>query len=146
MIKEENILVPNIVYNLLAWILSDENKTVEDCNKSKVQVDEHCQVIILSVAQDLLCSVTYGRQKTPKHVALPITVKNLTGSREVITLLNRYGHGISYDKVLEIETALAENHLETQARGVVLPKAVRPNVFSQFCWDTIDLQEETLSG
>ena len=66
----------------------------------------------------------------------------------MITLLNRYGHGILHDQVLEIETSLAENHLEAQEHGVVtvLPKVILPNVFSTFCWDNIDLLEETLSG
>lgn len=144
-IKEESVLVPNVVYNLLAWILSECGEPEED-NDEKVDVEEHCRRIVLSLAQDLSYNVSHGRQKTPKHVALPLTVKNLTGSREVITLLNRYGHGISYDQVLEIETRLGENHLEAQEHGVVLPSVVSPNVFSTFCWDNIDLLEETLSG
>ena len=144
-IKEESVLVPNVVYNLLAWILSECGEPEED-NDEKVDVEEHCRRIVLSLAQDLSYNVSHGRQKTPKHVVLPLTVKNLTGSREVITLLNRYGHGISYDQVLEIETRLAENHLEAQEHGVVLPGVVSPNVFSTFCWDNIDLLEETLSG
>jgi len=76
----------------------------------------------------------------PKHVALPLTVKNLTGSKEVVTLLNRYGHGISYDQVLQIETTLAEEQLKSN--GVVVPKTIKPNVFSTFCWDNIDILEE----
>lgn len=42
-IKQDNIVVPNIVYNLLVWILSDEDKPVQDCNKNKVHVEEHCR-------------------------------------------------------------------------------------------------------
>ena len=144
-IKEENIIVPNVVYNLLAWILSEGSAPAEE-SKEKLDVEEHCRRLVFSVAQGLLYNVSNGRQKTPKHVALPFAVKNLTGSKEVITLLNRYGHGISYDQVLEIETRLAESYLETQEHGVILPKVVSPNVFSTFCWDNIDLLEETLSG
>ena len=76
-----------------------------------------------------------------------MTVKNLTGSKEVVTLLNRHGHGISYDQVLEIETRIAESQLEAQEHaGVLLPKVISPNVFSILCWDNIDLLEEKLSG
>ena len=141
-INEENISVPTVVYNLLAWILSEDGEREDE----KVNVDENCQRLVLSLAQDLLYNVSKGRMKTPKHVALPIAVKNLTRSKEVITLLNRYGHGISYDQVLEIETALAESHIEAQEHGVILPKVICANVFSTFCWDNIDLLEETLSG
>ena len=140
--NEENIIVPIVVYNLLAWILCEDGEGEDE----RVNVDENCQRLVLSLAQDLLYNVSKGRMKTPKHVALPIAVKNLTGSKEVITLLNRYGHGISYDQVLEIETALAESHMEAQEHGVIIPKVICANVFSTFCWDNIDLLEETLSG
>lgn len=141
-INEENTSVPTVVYYLLAWILSEDGEGEDE----KVNVDENCQRLVLSLAQDLLYNVLKGRMKTPKHVALPIAVRNLTGLKEVITLLNRYGHGISYDQVLEIETALAESHIEAQEHGVILPKVICANVFSTFCWDNIDLLEETLSG
>lgn len=76
-----------------------------------------------------------------------MTTKNITGSKEMITLLNRYGHGISYDQVLAIETAIAEKQVESHGgEDLVLPKNVSHNVFSIFCWDNIDLLEETLSG
>ena len=79
-------------------------------------------------------------------MALSLTVKNLTGCKEVITLLNRYGQRISYNQVLQIETRLAEEQLETEVNGVILPRIIQPNVFSIFCWDNIDILEETLSG
>ena len=93
-----------------------------------------------------LIKLLNGRMKIPKHVTLPIAVKSLTGSKEVITFLNRYGHGILYGQVLEIVTTLAERHMEAQVHGVILPKVVCANVFSTFCCVNIDLLEKTLSG
>ena len=43
----------------------------------------------------------------PKHILLPFTIKSLTGNTELIKVINRLGHGISYSKILEIDTALA---------------------------------------
>ena len=106
----------------------------------------HCQRLALSLAQDLLNYVRNGMQKTSKHVSLPLALKNLTSSKEVITLLNRYGHGISYDQVLDMEMRLAENLLEGKEHDVILQKVVSPNAFSIFRWDNTDLLEETLSG
>ena len=71
-------------------------------------------------------------------------VQNLTGSKEVINLLNRYGHEISYDQILGIETAVAESHMEAHKHGVILPKVICAYVFNTFYWDNIDLLEETL--
>ena len=61
-------------------------------------------------------------------------------------MLNRFGHGISYEQVLEIETILAEKEIERDESGIILPRNVQPNVFSTFCWDNIDLLEETFTG
>ena len=49
------------------------------------------------IAQDIVHSATHG--KTPKHVALGMSVRHITGSKEVITLLNRMGHCSSYEKI-----------------------------------------------
>ena len=43
---------------------------------------------VVSLGQDLIHAVSHGRIKTPKHVALPMAVKQLTGSGKVVTLLN----------------------------------------------------------
>lgn len=147
-LRDENISLPSSVYNLFAWILTDDNdfQPRYDSDEKVDLKDPSIKRLVQSFGQDLFYAVSKGRQKTPKHVALPLTVKNLTGSKEVIKLLNRYGHGISYDQVLQIETRLAEEQLKTEVNGVVLPKIIQPNVFSTFCWDNIDLIEETLSG
>ena len=79
-IEEEN-MVPTVVYNLLAWILSEGGEG-EEQKQEKVSVQGNCQRLVLSLAQDLLYNVSNGRQKTPKHVSLPLAVKNLTGSKK----------------------------------------------------------------
>ena len=79
-IEEENIMVPTVVYNSLTCFLSEGGEGEE--KKEKVNAKGHCQRLVLSLAS--------------KHVSLPLALKNLTSSKEVITLLNRYGHGISY--------------------------------------------------
>ena len=146
-LNQVDVALPPVVYNLLAWILTEDKDTQPIENTKRVTInDPAVHRLILSIGQDLIYNISKGRQKTPKHVALPMTVKNLTGCKEVITLLNRFGHGISYEQVLSIETGLAEKQMEAEDQGVILPSSVRPNVFSLFCWDNIDLLEETLSG
>lgn len=54
---------------------------------------------------------------------------------------------MGYYMIKCLKLRLAESQLEAQEdTGVVLPKVVSPNVFTIFCWDNIDLLEETLSG
>lgn len=136
-------VVPDLVYNMLCWILSS------DCEYSESRIEDvpnQIHRLALSVSQDLVHCVTRGRIKTPKHVALPLTVKSLTGNAEVITLLNRFGHGLSYTQILELETALAEKQISSQRDGVLLPSVCQPGIPATFCWDNNDIQEETLSG
>ena len=60
-----------------------------------------------SFAQDIAFSVTNGVQKTPKSVLFPSVVKALCNNTEIVKLINKYGHGDSYDLVEEIETEYA---------------------------------------
>ena len=145
-IVEDNIDIPDIVYNLLAWILTDDNNDTEAISEQRATTDTATHQAILSLGQDLIHFVSKGRTKTPKHIALPMAVKNLTGSSEIINLLNCFGHGLSYTQVLSVDTALAEEYLEMQEGGISLPSNVQPNVFALWCWDNNDILEETLSG
>ncbi len=139
-IDEDNIPVPISVYNMLACIVhADAEYQAEE--RVPLPPSSHRQVI--SISQDLIHAVSRGRVKTQKHVALPILVKNLGGGSEIITVLNRLGHSLSYTQIEEMETALAE---EVAKPGLILPSNCQPEVFGTFCWDNSDLQEETLSG
>ena len=129
-IEEENIMVPTVVYNSLTCFLSEGGEGEE--KKEKVNAKGHCQRLVLSLAQDLLNYVRNGMQKTSEHVSLPLALKNLTSSKEVITLLNRYAQEISYYQVLDMEMRLAENLLEGKEHDVILQKVVSPNAFSIF--------------
>ena len=104
---------------MLAWVISSD---VIHCQEGKVAVPEKVHRQISAISQDLIHCATNGRIKTPKHVVLPMTVKSLTGSSEVITILNRFGHGLSYSQVEETETALAEKQVTATRRQCVSPK------------------------
>ncbi len=41
---------------------------------------------------------------------------------------------------------LAENQINKEQNGILLPSNIQPNVFSCFFWDNNDILEETLSG
>ena len=142
-LDSESTIVPDLLYNMMAWILSSQSDySVERVSNLSPNVHR----IVLSLCQDLIHAVSRGRIKTPKHVVLPMTVKSLTGNVELITILNRFGHGLSYSQIEEVETALAETQIAKQGNGVFVPSACHPNVSGVLCWDNNDLQEETLSG
>ena len=102
----------------MAWILSDLPDFVASGLVS--QVNPQLRVRKLSIAQDLLFVASNGGKRTPKHVSLPMKIKNLTGSAELITILNRLGHGKSYTKVEEEETEMGETQIRSQQDGEYL--------------------------
>ena len=142
-LQSDATLVPDMLYNMLAWILTSDT---EFSTEWVTSLPNHVHCWILSLGQDLIHYVSRGRTKTPKHVPLPMTVKSLTGSAELVTLLNRFGHGLSYSQIEELETAIAEQQITNLRNGVLLPTVCSPSVSAVFCWDNNDLQEETLSG
>ena len=57
-----------------------------------------------------------GPEKNKKHVTLGLCLKMKTGSKDILTWLNRLGHCISYDEVNRIETYLAEIELKKKKK------------------------------
>ena len=99
-----------------------------------------------SFAQDLVFGVTRGRIKPPKQILLSYAVKTLTNNVELVSILNRYGHGISYSQLEEINTALCMQKMATTTSEIPLPANIQPHVSTTLAWDNIDRLEETLSG
>ena len=104
-----------------------------------------------SFAQDIVVSVTNGVVKTPKRVLFPSVVKALCNNTEIVKLINKYGHGVSYDLVEEIETEYALKVIKEQRENrVVIPPIVtqeetRSTVVLMVA-DNFDNLECTLSG
>ena len=65
--------------------------------RSSIQQNTHHNVV--SIAQ-----ATYPS-------TLPLTIHSMTGSKNVVTLLNQYGHGISYTQLEQVQTAIADRTL-----------------------------------
>ena len=80
-----------------------------------------------------------------KHPRLGMSVRHLTGSAELVTFLNRFGHCTSYSVLLELETAMCSSIEQQQS---AIPPLVVPdqNSFIYLSWDNFDLTEETPSG
>ena len=130
---------------MLAWIFSGD-KSKEPIFEKRIQVSETVHKLVLSIAQDIVYVTSRGNIKSPKHVALPMTVKSKTGSSEIVTLLNQFGHGISYSVFREAKTVMAERQTQRQEALSLLPSNAQANVFATFGFDNNDLLEETLSG
>uniref|UniRef100_UPI00358DF722 uncharacterized protein n=1 Tax=Myxine glutinosa TaxID=7769 RepID=UPI00358DF722 len=80
----------------------------------------------------------------PKHLSLAMTVRHLSGSAQLISLLNGFGYCVSNSVVLNHDTALANQELH---RGQdALPSIIQAGKHVTLVWDNNDFGEETLSG
>lgn len=80
-----------------------------------------------------------------KHILLATSLRSLGVGAKVQSMLNRFGHCMSYHSSLELETALASQVIITQS-PVPSNISVEQNAVSHVCWDNFDINEETPSG
>ena len=136
--QQDKDIIPESVTQFLYTLLTGES----DCGNHS----ERIQRLATSFGSDLVFAVTCGKLKPPKHILLPFAVKSLTGNTNLIRILNRFGHGVSYSQVEEIDTALCLQKQDLSNDNVPLPVNVYPGVFTTLAWDNIDRLEETTSG
>ena len=130
----DNVLPPSCLQEFLACLLAVKNDS-----------SERRERLATSFAQDICKAVTNGQCMMPKHLLLGMTLRHLTGSAEIVTLVNRFGHCASYSRVLELETSM---YKATDEREGVIPSTISPNrnAVTHLCRDNFNLKEETSSG
>ena len=75
-----------------------------------------------SLSQDIVYAASNGAIRFPKSVLFPAVVKAICNNTEIVKLINKYGHGISYNLVKDIETEFALKVINKQAlNGVLIP-------------------------
>lgn len=123
-----------------------EDEDDDDCEQNDAK--ENCkQSRILSIAQDLVYTVSHGRQNTPKHLGLGSTLHQITRSKDLVQLFHKAGHTASYRDILRLDTALAESTLKSMdTLGSVLPPNLVKGRFVHFTADNIDINEANLDG
>ena len=140
-INEDTVrrLIPDNLYWLLRWIIGttldiEDTSTIDDRK-------------VLSIAQDIIHCASNARVKTPKHISLAMSVHHLTGSKQIITILNRMGHCTSYDEMKSVDASLATEVLaKSEEYDTVLPSNISSESFLQMGSDNNDFNEETIDG
>jgi hypothetical protein len=61
-----------------------------------------------------------------------------------VTILNRFGHGLSQSQLSEVEAAVATQICNRSA--IFLPSNISSGSVSTMCWDSIDFAEGTPTG
>ncbi|XP_056105946.1 uncharacterized protein LOC130084505 [Rhinichthys klamathensis goyatoka] len=140
-VSEAKSVVPIELYNLISWIIG---ATEEPTLAHYVDIPDDLNLKVISICQDIVYLASKGRRQTPKSLCLGLTVRHLTGSSHIVSLLNRLGHCASWDTVVSLDTSLAQLTL-VEGRDKI-PKGFSKKVPTVLVWDNIDFGEETLSG
>ena len=140
LLEAEKIIL-YILYNFLAWIVVASEKL----GTEKI-VDTSASVCrkLLSISQDIIFLASDGRTLMPKHLSLGMTVRHLSGSVQLVGLLNGLGHCVSNSLVLNHDAARAEPEMNRGENS--LPSTIQPGISTTLEWDNNDFGEETLSG
>ena len=79
-----------------------------------------------SFSQDIVYAVSQGRVRPLKHTALTAAVKNLTGSPQIDTMLDRFRHCMSNKEVLKLEQDFMDE--QHAFNTVVVPSNIVPQL------------------
>ena len=130
---------------LLRLIVGGQTTLENECDEN---TEGKIRSRVLSIAQDLVYSVSGGKKWTPKHIGLASTLHQATRSKGLVRLFNKTGHCLSYEQVLQLDNSLAEStfkSLDETIGSVISPKVGADN-FVQYTSDNIDILDETLDG
>ena len=100
---------PECVTTFLQFLLQKNSTDYPNTNR-----------LVNSFAQDLVRGVTNGKIILAKHFLIALGLHNMTGQKQVVDILHRLGHCISYSQMCEIETAQAEAAIERSMSSSIL--------------------------
>ena len=145
-IEQDRCLILESLYSFLSKVISRQYKKATTVSEGSTLSAEKGRHVVM-LGQDIIHAATKSQVKTPKHIGLAVIIHHLTGSKDVVTLLNRMGHCSSYDDVEIVNTAWArEMEARSQQTGVVILSNITAGPFVQFAADNNDFNKETLDG
>ena len=139
-------IVPVSLYNLIKWTIEGPNEEILNTETKDISRRDNIKRQVLSIGQDMIYCVSKGSVRTPKHIGLAVSIEHMTGSKKVVTMLNRFGHAINYDELQRFDTAIAENIIKSDNTDTLLPSNISARQFVHAAADNIDINEETLNG
>ena len=133
--------MPDQLFNFVAWTSGISTQPLDN---ERVEVTLEDSRKIVSTCQDIITLASKGWWLMPKQCSLAMAVRHMTGSAQLIGLLNGLGHCSSNSQVLEHDTALA--HLQIERGEIYIPENISAGAPITLVWDNNDFGEETLSG
>jgi hypothetical protein len=64
-INEQSVITPNLLYNLISWVLTDD-QSARPISSLKVEMSDATNRRIVSFAHDIIYNVTRGKVENPE--------------------------------------------------------------------------------
>jgi len=141
--------IPSSVNMFVNVLLGGQKHVDQEFDEvAKNEIDAIKKARVCSIGQDMVYGVCGDKKAPPKHVGLGLTLHQATRSKKLVNLFHNAGHIVSYSKVLQYDTAMAEatlKHLDPQT-GTVVPQNLVVGRFVHFSGDNLDINDSTLDG
>ena len=135
--------VPVSLYNHLAWLLFDIPDTLGE--DGRVDLPNDRMQSVLNLVQDIVSLLS--KQPTPKQVGLALHILKKTRSKNLVTILNRLGHSVSYNSAQRCLTTVANEVNEKEEKeGIFIPENIVHGCFLQAALDNLNFHSETEDG
>lgn len=128
--------IPEKLFNFISDLIEGPD-ACEESSEDKIKIKSLCS--------DIIFMITKGKIKPSKHLTLGLAMKSLTSSRKVVTILNKFGHSISYHVAEELETAMT--YTAHKANEIIPSGIVAVNGRStHLAFDNYDRYVDTFNG
>ena len=67
---------------------------------------------VLSIVQDITYAASKGKKLTPKHIGLCLALHQAARCKTMVQLFHASGHTISYERVLRVDTSIAQHQID----------------------------------
>ena len=134
------------LYTFIHWILSPtppQSMDIIDPNFVKNE-SETLHRYTMFLGQDIIFMASTGKCKLPKHIGLSQALHQKTQSKDLVTLVNRFGHGVSYEEVQRIDTCWSEIQLSSD--GFIIPQNMAYGQVTTGAGDNFNRAIESVKG
>uniref|UniRef100_A0A8C4QBZ0 Pseudouridylate synthase RPUSD2 n=1 Tax=Eptatretus burgeri TaxID=7764 RepID=A0A8C4QBZ0_EPTBU len=129
--------IPVSLYNYVAWMITKASPELSESGKVELNDSDHEKV--LNLVQDMCAAIS--DIPVSKRIGTALHVLKQTRSKEVVTMLNKFGNCISYQDTRRCITSMAQANEEDD--GIFLPSNLQPSLFTQCAIDDLDLHGNT---
>lgn len=136
--------MPDLLETLIKMILGDSTNEQPDCADALSRAASSItQLIVFNSVKRSRTDTVSLRHNLGRETVLPLyiglLIYNTTRKRNLIDTLFNKGLSVSYERVLQFTTALANSEIQRyEQQEVVCPSQLRNQVFTTGCLDNID--------